>query len=122
VSIVPDTKDWIWVLDRACPECGFDASAVDRTTLGIRTRVTRFDAVPDGAWGRPGRRSNGSTFTVESLGRYFLHDIEHHLHDVRPRQDLPRTWDASGNRSFRPLAPGHWMGQSEITRASRRCS
>jgi len=26
--IVPDTKDWTWVLERRCPQCGFDASAV----------------------------------------------------------------------------------------------
>jgi hypothetical protein len=31
---------------------------------------------------RPGRRSNGSVFTVETLGSYFLHDLEHHAHDV----------------------------------------
>jgi len=24
--IVPDDKSWTWVLDRPCPECGFDAS------------------------------------------------------------------------------------------------
>jgi len=24
VTIVPDTKDWTWVLERPCPECGFD--------------------------------------------------------------------------------------------------
>ena len=23
-GIVPDTKDWTWVLERPCPECGFD--------------------------------------------------------------------------------------------------
>jgi hypothetical protein len=28
VPIVPDDKDWTWVLERPCPECGFDASAV----------------------------------------------------------------------------------------------
>jgi DinB family protein len=33
-------------------------------------------------WSRPGTRSNGSKFTLDSLGRYFLHDITHHLHDV----------------------------------------
>lgn len=27
MSIVPDSKDWTWVLDRRCPECGFDAPA-----------------------------------------------------------------------------------------------
>jgi len=24
MSITPDTKDWTWVLERRCPECGFD--------------------------------------------------------------------------------------------------
>ena len=28
MSIAPDTKDWTWVLDGECPECGFEASAV----------------------------------------------------------------------------------------------
>lgn len=26
MPIVPDTKDWTWVLERPCPECGFDAT------------------------------------------------------------------------------------------------
>jgi hypothetical protein len=42
----------------------------------------RFAAVPKDAWRRPGRRSNGSIFTVESLARYFLHDLVHHAYDV----------------------------------------
>jgi hypothetical protein len=25
--ITPDDKDWTWVLDRRCPDCGFDAAA-----------------------------------------------------------------------------------------------
>ena len=33
-------------------------------------------------WDRPGRRGNGSVFTVDSLARYHLHDVEHHLVDV----------------------------------------
>jgi hypothetical protein len=33
-------------------------------------------------WDRTGSRSDGSRFTVLSLGRYALHDIAHHLHDV----------------------------------------
>jgi hypothetical protein len=28
MTIVPDTKDWTWVLSRPCPECGYDASTV----------------------------------------------------------------------------------------------
>ena len=26
-SIAPDTKDWTWVLERPCAECGFDPAA-----------------------------------------------------------------------------------------------
>jgi hypothetical protein len=29
----PDTKDWTWVLERTCPECEFDTSAVGRRDL-----------------------------------------------------------------------------------------
>ena len=42
-----------------------------------------FDAVPDDDWPRTGRRSDGAAFTVATLAQYFLHDVEHHLHDVR---------------------------------------
>jgi hypothetical protein len=28
VAIVPDDKDWTWVLDRPCPECGFGAASI----------------------------------------------------------------------------------------------
>jgi hypothetical protein len=28
MPIVPETKSWTWVLERACPECGFDAGSV----------------------------------------------------------------------------------------------
>jgi len=42
-----------------------------------------FDAVPERDWERPGLRSNGSAFTVRTLGQYFAHDVLHHLHDVR---------------------------------------
>ncbi len=49
---------------------------------GAAAAADRFDSVPEGAWQRTGRRSNGSRFTVETLGQYFLHDVVHHLHDV----------------------------------------
>ncbi|HMK96270.1 MAG TPA: DinB family protein [Acidimicrobiales bacterium] len=41
-----------------------------------------FAAVRPDQWGRPGRRSDGAQFTVETLGRYLVHDPVHHLHDV----------------------------------------
>jgi hypothetical protein len=44
----------------------------------------RFDHVGPNDWARPGRRTDGSSFSVDSLSRYLLHDIVHHLHDVAP--------------------------------------
>lgn len=170
-AIEPDTKDWTWVLEEPCPECGFAAAATgperfaevvrdgvatwaavlglddaavrpdpttwspleyachvrdvhrifdlrvgmmldqdepvfpnwdqDETAAAERyaeqdpavvatelaeaaERVAaRYESVPDDAWGRRGVRSNGSEFTVDSIGRYHLHDIVHHAWDVR---------------------------------------
>jgi len=48
-----------------------------------RAIAATFETVPNDAWQRVGRRSNGSTFTVATLAQYFVHDIVHHLHDVR---------------------------------------
>jgi hypothetical protein len=42
-----------------------------------------YDTVTADQWQRPGLRSDGSRFTVESFGRYFLHDPMHHIVDVR---------------------------------------
>ena len=48
-----------------------------------RAVAETFERIPADGWDRVGRRSNGSTFTVATLGQYFLHDVVHHLHDVR---------------------------------------
>lgn len=165
-----DDQDWTWVLDRPCPDCGFDSAAVsiaglpdqlrqtarrwqsvlgrsdvatrpaeqvwspleyaahvrdvydifgERAQLMLSEHAPRFAnwdqdaaAVAKRYWesdpatvsmelhaaagsaarvfehvrpdqlGRPGYRSNGSVFTVQTLGAYFLHDVVHHLHDV----------------------------------------
>lgn len=39
-EIVPDDKDWTWVLERACPECGFDARTVDAVEVAAMIRST----------------------------------------------------------------------------------
>jgi hypothetical protein len=171
MSIEPDTKDWTWVLERPCPECGYDASAVadedlpellhentrdwfpvldgpaaavrpaadvwspleyachvrdvhllfdrrlhqlldeddpqfanwdqdqtaveqgydeqDPATVSVElveaaaVVAATYAGVRGDQWQRPGRRSDGSVFTVASLGRYHLHDVVHHVGDVR---------------------------------------
>ncbi|MUM17954.1 DinB family protein [Mycobacterium sp. CBMA271] len=171
MPISPDTKDWTWVLENPCRECGFDPTATSfaqipevvranvqawrpvlerpdvrerpnestwsaleygahvrdvfrifRTRLQLmlteddplfenwdqdKTAVedryaeqdpgtvahelatageavsVAFRDVPASALLRRGRRSNGSIFTVETLGLYFVHDPVHHLHDVK---------------------------------------
>jgi hypothetical protein len=166
----PDVKDWTWVLDRACPECGFDTNLITLADLprlvdGVLTTFERrlaepdatvrpqpdvwspteyachirdvcrkfherlhlmlstddprfanwdqdataledryaeqepelvmpalraaarhiaevFADVPDFLLTRTGSRSDGAVFTVESLGRYFVHDLVHHAWDI----------------------------------------
>ncbi len=169
----PDTKDWTWVVERPCPECGFDAGSVELEDIAdrirsnaldweavldaapelVRTRpapttwsaseyaahvrdvlalydhrlarmlaedgpyydnwdqdataleerydlqdpadilpqlqanaatiADRFDTVTGDQWDRTGHRSDGATFTIRTFGRYFLHDIVHHVDDAR---------------------------------------
>lgn len=38
-AIVPDDKNWTWVLERACPECGFDPVAHPRERIGAEIRA-----------------------------------------------------------------------------------
>jgi hypothetical protein len=42
-----------------------------------------YDTVDGDQWSRPGTRSDGALFDVESFGRYFLHDLVHHIADVQ---------------------------------------
>ena len=170
MTIVPDTKDWTWVLQRPCPECGLNTSTFTRESIPLMVRgnatawriplaapdaarrsradkwspleygchvrdvlklydyrlglmltqdnplypnwdqgetavadrydtqdpatvadeihaaaaavASRFESVSGEQWDRPGRRSDGAAFTVETFGRYFVHDPVHHLYDV----------------------------------------
>jgi hypothetical protein len=51
--------------------------------VAAEAAAAAFESVGESEWERTGRRTNGSRFTIETLGQYFLHDVIHHLHDVR---------------------------------------
>jgi hypothetical protein len=178
VSITPDTKDWTWVLDAPCPQCGVDtrtiglaevpgalrrvapafagvlaagdasrrrpaagvwspleyachvrdvarrfdtrlrlllttdeprfedwdqdAAAIEgryaeqdparvagELTEAVEVLAAAFEAVPPQERGRAGHRSDGARFTVETLGRYLVHDLLHHVHDVTAAARTP---------------------------------
>ena len=38
-DLEPDTKDWTWVLERPCEECGLDVRAVERVDLASAFRA-----------------------------------------------------------------------------------
>jgi hypothetical protein len=42
-----------------------------------------YDRVSADQWERTGLRSDGSLFTIDSFGRYFVHDPMHHIVDVQ---------------------------------------
>ena len=47
MEIEPDTKDWTWVLERPCPDCGLAAGEVDPADVGARVLadLPRWEAV-----------------------------------------------------------------------------
>ncbi|MBA3286526.1 MAG: DNA polymerase IV [Acidimicrobiia bacterium] len=63
-----------WAQDPAVVAAELSAAAA--------TIADSFAAVRPDQWERPGRRSDGAVFTVDSFARYFVHDPVHHLHDV----------------------------------------
>lgn len=40
MTIVPDTKDWTWVVKRPCPECGLDTQSYSRNAVAGMIRDT----------------------------------------------------------------------------------
>lgn len=47
MAIIPDEKDWTWVLSKPCPECGFDSSTVTPATVpgSVLSMLPRWRAV-----------------------------------------------------------------------------
>ena len=57
-EIIPDDKDWTWVLERPCPECGFVASEFEPTSVGelAPQNAAAWAELLGGDRGRPRRR------------------------------------------------------------------
>lgn len=62
---MPDTKDWTWVLERPCPECGVDAAAFP--TDRVAERVREIAAVWPGVLGRAEARQRPDERTWSPL-------------------------------------------------------
>jgi len=47
MPIIPDTKNWTWVLERPCTECGFDASEISAREVSslLRANAAAWPAV-----------------------------------------------------------------------------
>lgn len=76
-----------WDGDEKAVELQYWAADPTETTDDIEAQTDRtmrtLRSLTEGQWDRPGHRSDGAPFTVSTLCQYLLHDIEHHLVDVR---------------------------------------
>ncbi|MCG6496313.1 DinB family protein [Kitasatospora sp. A2-31] len=98
-GIVPDTKDWTWVLERPCPDCGLDSGAVARTAVPglIRANAEAWAAVLAGDEAELRRRPAPDTWSdleyachVRDVFRLFRFRLDLMLDQDGP--DFP-NWD-----------------------------
>ena len=70
MAIVPDTNDWTWVLERPCPECGFDATTfpVEQTGAMLRGNAEQWRVVLAGEPDAVRRRPDDSTWSPLEYG------------------------------------------------------
>jgi hypothetical protein len=80
VTIIPDTKDWTWVLDRPCPECGLDTLTISAAMAGeiIRGNARQWQEILGGP-GDVARRPAPGTWSGLEYGC--------HVRDVLRRFD-----------------------------------
>jgi len=77
MPIVPDVKDWTWVLSRPCPECGLDTREIGPDEI---PRYIGGNAV---AWAAAlGRRSPGELRARPSDDRWSALEYACHVRDV----------------------------------------
>ncbi len=80
----PLFADWDPDITAAEVPYGQQAPAVVGAAIAANADVlaSLFEGASAADLARPGRRSDGSVFTLGSLGRYMLHDLVHHVYDV----------------------------------------
>ncbi|WP_256842517.1 DinB family protein [Ornithinimicrobium cryptoxanthini] len=75
-----------WDQDEAAVAGAYAAQDPAEVGAGISTRtdalVEQLGRYDSGDWDRSTQRSDGASFTALTLGRYLVHDLAHHLHDV----------------------------------------
>ncbi|QNE48221.1 DinB family protein [Glaciihabitans sp. INWT7] len=64
MPIMPDTKNWTWVLDRPCPECGFDATTVAARDVAALVRANAAAWPPVLQRADVAQRPDGSTWSA----------------------------------------------------------
>lgn len=81
MTIVPDEKNWTWVLERRCEECGFDSSATPASSVPalIRENAAAWPTVLDRADVR--ERPDASTWSALEYGAH-VRDV-FRIFDVR---------------------------------------
>ncbi|MFN8017857.1 MAG: DinB family protein [Acidimicrobiales bacterium] len=89
VALMLDQDDPLfpnWDQDASAIEERYDeqdpATVIDALVANAAAMADRFDAVEGAQWQRRGRRSDGASFTVDTISRYLLHDPVHHIWDV----------------------------------------
>jgi hypothetical protein len=55
---------------------------VDRLVIAAEALAVRLEDFSPTDQQRPGRRSDGALFTVDTIARYMIHDPIHHVWDV----------------------------------------
>jgi len=99
MPIVPDDKDWTWVLDRPCPECGFDAAAFPREQVSdlIRANTQDWPDLLDAQGDEFGRRPTDDRwssleYACHVRDVYRVYDYRLHLILDEDDPDFP-NWD-----------------------------
>jgi hypothetical protein len=75
MTIVPDTKDWTWVLRRPCPECGFD-------TRGFAVQAVPEMIVANAAAWQQALTGPGDARTRPAPGKWSPLEYGCHVRDV----------------------------------------